>query len=454
MFIGREKELNILEKYYHSNKLKVITVEGAHKIGKTELIKIFLKKKKSMYFFVRNNIPAFNKNYFIYESFEQGMADADNWEDCLRQIIMKAINEKIVLVIDNADYLTNCFDEMIVKINEIIQSNSNRLRLMIILISVYKLNEVIKKLEDFNGLSIECIELKPLKFIETYTFFEGYDNEEKVLLYGITGGLPGYIKSIDPNLSARDNVLNLFFKEDSYMIDEVTKNLSTKFRELSTYNSILYSMACGDSRLSEIAKRIDMECNKLSKYIKILFDLKIIDRVISDADYDIKMQHKKTYYIISNTMLKFWFKYVFPYQSLIKIGKGGNIFRSKIVANLGLFCEDVFKVICIQHCYILKDRSDFAINFKTVRHYWDSTVNKNDLIFVARENANICVIFILWKKYKIDIKFLEKFISLNLNFMSKNITYLLFSRKGFTDRMLQYSAANNNVRLISLQYLK
>ncbi len=54
VFYGREKELELLGRLY--KKLPgMIVITGRRRVGKTSLIKEFIKGKKSLYFFVDNN---------------------------------------------------------------------------------------------------------------------------------------------------------------------------------------------------------------------------------------------------------------------------------------------------------------------------------------------------------------------------------------------------------------
>jgi AAA+ ATPase superfamily predicted ATPase len=52
MFIGREAELKKLNEMYISGKYECAVIYGRRRVGKTTLIKEFIKDKKSHLFFV------------------------------------------------------------------------------------------------------------------------------------------------------------------------------------------------------------------------------------------------------------------------------------------------------------------------------------------------------------------------------------------------------------------
>ena len=56
MFIGRERELGVLDKLYRSEKFEFAVIYGRRRVGKTALINEFIKDKKAVYFTgVENN---------------------------------------------------------------------------------------------------------------------------------------------------------------------------------------------------------------------------------------------------------------------------------------------------------------------------------------------------------------------------------------------------------------
>lgn len=50
MFIGRKKELQSLEKLYRSRRFEMAVIYGRRRVGKTSLIREFIRDKKAIYF--------------------------------------------------------------------------------------------------------------------------------------------------------------------------------------------------------------------------------------------------------------------------------------------------------------------------------------------------------------------------------------------------------------------
>lgn len=64
-FVNRAKELDALEKQYHSNESSLVIVYGRRRVGKTALIAEFLKgHSDSLYFLATEESEMQNLNYF------------------------------------------------------------------------------------------------------------------------------------------------------------------------------------------------------------------------------------------------------------------------------------------------------------------------------------------------------------------------------------------------------
>ncbi len=70
MFIGRERELDALNKLYKSNKFEFAVIYGRRRVGKTALINKFIGNKKAIYFMgvesnAKRNFENFSKSITI-----------------------------------------------------------------------------------------------------------------------------------------------------------------------------------------------------------------------------------------------------------------------------------------------------------------------------------------------------------------------------------------------------
>ncbi|MGQ4892965.1 MAG: AAA family ATPase, partial [Candidatus Njordarchaeia archaeon] len=102
-FIDREGELEALEKLYTQDRAHLILIYGRRRIGKTELIKQFIKDKPSFYFLARKEpielelnrlVQSFNRKFNIF-------IEAQNLEEFFEKV--KDFG-RLIFVIDEFPY--------------------------------------------------------------------------------------------------------------------------------------------------------------------------------------------------------------------------------------------------------------------------------------------------------------------------------------------------------------
>ena len=84
MFIGRERELDSLNRLYTSDKFEFTVIYGRRRVGKTALINEFIKDKKAIYFMgvesnEKQNLENFSRNILEYR----------RWSMCLSWLKMR-----------------------------------------------------------------------------------------------------------------------------------------------------------------------------------------------------------------------------------------------------------------------------------------------------------------------------------------------------------------------------
>jgi hypothetical protein len=142
-----------------------------------------------------------------------------------------------------------------------------------------------------------------------------YKNEDLLCLYMITGGVAKYIELlIDAQCFTKEKMLNYVCRQDSYFITEGRDLMNQEFGDDSTtYFSILQLIAGGMTRRSDIdgtiQKDVGAYLQNLEKNYNMIARLKpILSRPNS----------KTTAYEISDNFLRFWFRFICPYQSVIE----------------------------------------------------------------------------------------------------------------------------------------
>lgn len=453
--IGRKKELSLLDSLYNSNDLKIVLLQGVRGIGKTSILKEFLKHKRAAYFVFRSSSDSLNQAAFSLETTTQGFGTTDifSWEKNLENMVKISTGEKIILALDNADELYDKFQEFIPKLKSILAEIIQDKRLLIIF-SGRRIDFFKDRFLEYKN-RITSINIKSLRYNEVTNYLNDMDNEDKVILYGITNGEPRYLKLIDQQKNFKENIKDLFFHENSLLLNFGEEEFNDNLRQPSIYNAIMCSIACNDIHMKDIALTVNMSANKVSKYISILLELGYLEKITLIEKNNTLKKSKNTFYKITNNTLLFWYKFVYPYLSTITIGMGNYIFRHKVVPYLNEYMQQVFLDVCYQHCLVLKERANFSIDFKKIGFIWDKGCNFAEISLRAYDNYNnVCHIKCIWDKSKVTCNTVNEFKSKFFDDSCMKNYYLIFSRKGFSEQLLVDESKDKFLRLISLRYLK
>ena len=70
MFIGRERELDALNRLYQSDKFEFAVIYGRRRVGKTALINAFIDKKNAIYLPYDKELPVNTIEQIVNQIFE------------------------------------------------------------------------------------------------------------------------------------------------------------------------------------------------------------------------------------------------------------------------------------------------------------------------------------------------------------------------------------------------
>ena len=454
MFYGREKELKKLNSMYDSNKFEFAVFYGRRRIGKTTLIREFCKDKRAIYFVAREasgevNLQNFSNDVFgVTDRNKMGNIYFHDWEKAFEYIGNISKEERMILVIDEYPYLA----ENLTLISSVIQAHIDMKfkdgKLFLILCGSsmsFMENQVLGYKSPLYGRRTAQFRVKPFTYFQSLPFMEGYDDEDKAVFYGITGGIPEYLSKINNRLSLKENIIALYLNDSGALYEEPTNLLKQELRELATYNGIIDSIAAGASRLSEIASKNSMESNKCAKYLSSLISLGIVKKEIPITE----KTSKKSIYLLKDQMFRFWYRFVFPNMSLIASGFGEEVYNAKIESQLNSFMGLTFEEICKQYMYQNIKSAPFF--FGNIGRWWGNNPKlkrQEEIDLMAFEDDNVIFGECKWTNSLVDTDVLNDIVTQSEIFHYKHIYFYIFAKRGFTDHCIKKAKDMGNVNII------
>ena len=464
-FLGREKEILDLEKEYARDGGFVV-IYGRRRIGKTTLIKQFIKSKTAFYFLATKEVESQSMKRFAGviarttgNSVLQKAAFSD-WLDLFQAVADYKPNEKKVLVIDEFPYLVKVNDSFPSILqnawDEILKDSNVMLILCGSLISMMK-KHALSYESPLYGRRTAQMRIAPLPFTTVYEN-QKLSFEEAAEQYSITGGVPKYMEFFSDVQPLYEQIKENVLSKNGFLYEEPNFLLTDEVQVLTNYFSIIKVIADGNHKLGTIAGILGLETSALTPYLKTLSELGFTEKQVPVTEKNAEKTRKGLYFI-SDNFLRFWFRYVYPYKGeleldnmQISLDELDKDFKEKFVA---FAYEDICKEIFARLC------SDKAIDFtpSKIGSYWLNDKSGNtqiDVMAVDTVNKRLFAGECKYHNQPIDadvyfelVKKVDNSSEIKSAFKDYTVIYGVFSKSGFTSRMTDISNSNPNLFLIN-----
>lgn len=459
MFIGREDEINDLNKLYNSDKFEFAVMYGRRRIGKTTLLSHFCEDKESIFYVAEEHNDKFCLNNFskiILKHFNMTgfINDFDDWEMAFKFIGKQAENKRIVLVIDEFPYIAYANKSIPSILQNVIDHYLKDTKLFLIICGSsmsFMEKEVLSYKSPLFGRKTAQIKLEAFDFFTASKFFPKYSLEEKVLCYGLLGGVPQYLEKFDDSLSIEENIKESFLNKSSYFYDEPRNLLKQELREPQFYNTIIEVIAKGSSKLNQIATKVGESTDKCSKYINNLIELGILKKEIPVGE---KPNSRKTIYSVNDSMFKFWYKFVFGNSELIEQRKVDYLYENIISPYLSDYLGDTFEEISIQYMRKYNTTDKLPLIFHSIGRWWGNNPIKKreeEIDIICKNDNAILFGECKWRNEGITMSVINLLIEKSTMFNCENKYYIFFSKVEFNKEVIEYSKLNSNIFLVSLK---
>lgn len=462
MFIGRKRELNKLDTLYQSGQFEFIVVYGRRRVGKTTLLREFMREKKGVYYMAvegtrKENLSGLSTAFLTKE---QGYPFTDHAEfrdyDTLLQYIDKIARtgERMVIAIDEYPYLASSYPAISSMLQKHIDECWKDSRLFLILCGSsmsFMEEQVLGYKSPLYGRRTAQFKIHPFTFWEAREMLAEFGEQDQALLYGVTGGIPEYLSRIDKTRDVHGNIIHLFFDESGRLFEEPINLMKQELREPMTYHSIIAAIASGASRLNEIATKTGLESGGCSNQLSSLIALQIVKK---EVPFTHQENSRSTLYSLEDSMYLFWYRFVRPNISGIMCGVGEQIYEAAVKPEINDFMGSVFETICRQYLFLPEVYGKLPFVVGQIGRWWGNNAKARrqeeiDLMSVSDNKALFgeCK----WRNEKVGLHVLERLIERGELFHYPEKYYFVFSKSGFQEETLQYGREKSWIRLFSFE---
>ncbi|MDO4178782.1 MAG: ATP-binding protein [Phascolarctobacterium sp.] len=461
MFIGREKELKLLNTLVTSDKFECLILYGRRRVGKTALLQYFSREHKTIFYSAKEkNDPLNLKNFSetVQLAIEgNSFGEFTDWEAAFTYIGKHAQDERLTVIIDEFPFIaaTNPSVKSILQhvIDHLWQASKVFLILCGSSISFME-NEVMGYKSPLYGRATAQLELLPFDYLTSAKFFPNYDNINKLLAYGILDGIPFYLKAFSDKLSIKENIKRNILSYGSILKEEPQILLRMEFREPGIYNSIFEAIAKGASKMNDISMGARIDSSKCSKYLSSLQEIKLINKNVPCSE---PPTSKKSIYSFRDNFYAFWYRYIFEINDALDFLDEEEL-ASDITANLNEYMGPIFEKICTQYMTNQAKAHNLPIVPWKIGRWWGNNPilkKQDDIDILCLDKSETKAIFCecKFRNEAFDIKEYRDLMNASEIFHSIKEKYFYILAKGGFTEAVNAQAKIDGVKLLTIDDL-
>jgi hypothetical protein len=305
--------------------------------------------------------------------------------------------------------------------------------------------------------------LAPMGFADARRFLPDLRAEDLVTRYAIAGGMPLYLRRLGRKGSLKTVLCQDVLSPLAPLFDEAREVLTMELTSTATHFSLLAALAGSPSlEWADLVARSRVEESTASRYVRLLEDLHIVrsaNPVFAPANA------RRRRYRVADPFIRFWFRFVFPYQADLTAGLHPEDHYDRNVAPfLPEHAAVAFEDVC--RAWV---RDTYSKTTDTVGPWWGMA--RHDLrrakirlteeidVVGARGDRVTVVGECRWQRGQMGRRLLTDIFDHKLPALAQSgvdvsaVTIVLFSRSGFRKELREEASRRGNVELIDLSKL-
>jgi uncharacterized protein len=462
-FFNRTDELRALDERWASTRGELLVVFGRRRVGKSRLITHWGEQRRHLYYEATGGSE---RDHLDDISREIARVSGDrvheeqpftSWRAVFAALENLLEDGPILIALDEFQFLARRNMEIGSLVNRLIERHKDDPRLRLILagsdVSFFE-RDVVGYAAVSYGRRTGSLRLEPFSWSSIEPFIPSWSVEDRIRAWAVYGGMPYYLDELDPEDDLGENILRTILLPDGLLREEPQFLLAqeSRIRERDTYMSTLRAIAAGHTKLGEIAQRIQRRPTDARSFLETLENMRLVRR-----RYPITARGgAKVFYAITDPFLRFWFRFVAPYESRLQSrASASRHLRETVLLALDEFvARHAFEEICRE--WTLENVPEAV----EVGSWWGSKrVRTAEGLRTRRYEADVAAVDAAgrivalgsckWSSNLHDAGELDKLQTVAQMLDAQDPPLYFFDRTGFSERLRQIARERADVHLIA-----
>ncbi|MCH4192535.1 MAG: hypothetical protein LKF52_09525 [Butyrivibrio sp.] len=395
----RIRELEELNKYYQKSGSSIVVMYYLHGTDPLPLLDDFTEGRSCAYYLGRPASDRCQRHLWANELRARGQ-QIDQWPSyaqILESVRRAAGDEPLILMIEHFEQLLHDGSSFMKVLHELVADRRQKRTIVLLMTdeAIWVEQHMIEQLgDDAHGIS-GLLKLREIPFYEMRAAYGSMSFQNAFMTYSVLGGQTQRWNALDRKRNFRDNICRQLLNGGSSLQIQLQEMIRGPLREPAVYNTILCELAAGSGKLNDLYHATGFSRAKIAVYLKNLMMLELVEKVYSFGNTGIE-NTKKGVYRIKDPLLSFWFRFVYPNESSLKMMSSDRFYDIFISAGLQSYLDRFFAELCRQWLGRLDRAGRLPIRISEQGEWAGKTGNID--IVAQSENGDTILGICSWKR--------------------------------------------------------
>ena len=465
-FLNREDDLARLEDWWAGPEKNALALYGRRRVGKSWLFREFAHGKPALLLVADRRaetpqLQRFADRLTQVLGLRPALSDLPALFETLYAL---AADQKVLVVIDEFPYLLPSRErdrDRVLTALQAVMEERDASQLKLVLCGSY-IAQMERLLNGPLRGRLTPLLVEPLGFGEAQSFIEASASAvERVERYAVSGGMSLYLDELARGGTLDERIRTRVLDPRGPLHNDPREVLEEELRTPGIYYSILEELSTGKKSLGELAATLGRKTTDLQGYFDALRGMRIVNRSAPVTAQDTERNHR---YALADDYLRFWFRFVFPFQEELKAGLPPSVlYRDEIAPVLGDHVSPTFE--SLSRAWVL--RTGRATRVGT---WWGNALNEHrrdgsrqseeiDVVGLRR-SAVVVVGECKWQNRQLGLDVLDELETFKLPAlrqgtarMGRDVSIVLFSKSGFGRSLVEAAEERDDLSLVDVDAL-
>jgi AAA+ ATPase superfamily predicted ATPase len=469
-FLNRAEDLAQIEEWWSGRDRNALALYGRRRVGKSWLFRAFAHGKPSVLLISERLTEGVQLNRFA-QRLEPQVGVRPDLPDLatLFELLYSLAETKTLVIIDEFPYLLPTTKakqtEVLSSLQAVMEERreSSKLKLILCGSHIAQMQTLLAEDSPLRG-RLTPQPVLPMTFADAQLFIGDAKPAERIERYAVAGGMSMYLDELARGSGRlRQGVCKRVLNQRGPLFNDPREVLEEEFRQPGVYFSLLEELSKGESTVGDLATALSRPTTDLTPYLETLREMQLVERV---APVTVGRESRDHRFRIGDGFLRFWFRFVFPFQEDLRSGlQAEDHYSGEIEPVLAEHVAPTFESLCRQWT-----RRTLGSSASRVGSWWGPALNalrktgertEEEIDVVGLQRGRVTLVGeAKWRSGRMNVKVLEDINQYKLPALRQggikiaaDPLILLFSRSGFNDNLTKLADKQGNVRLVELDEL-